>query len=73
MCTSGSSRRAGCCMAHLGAERRCRHLGVTFLRISAPEVVPGMSGESEAKISLFKEAADAAPALIFIDEIDAIA
>ena len=49
-------------------------LGVAFLRISAPEVVSGMSGESEAKIrSLFKEAADSAPALIFIDEIDAIA
>ena len=49
-------------------------LGVAFLRISAPEVVSGMSGESEAKIrSLFKEAAESAPALIFIDEIDAIA
>jgi ribosome biogenesis ATPase len=74
-----------------------QELGVTFLRISAPEVVSGMSGESEAKIrqlliiitelliiimsgeseakirQLFKEAADQAPALIFIDEIDAIA
>ena len=49
-------------------------LGVTFMRISAPEVVSGMSGESEAKIrSLFREAAEAAPAMIFIDEIDAIA
>ncbi|KOO29026.1 vesicular transport protein, partial [Chrysochromulina tobinii] len=49
-------------------------LGCAFLRISAPEVVSGMSGESEAKIrQLFQEAATLAPALIFIDEIDAIA
>ena len=47
---------------------------VPFLRISAPEVVSGMSGESEAKVrSLFQEAAAAAPCIIFIDEIDAIA
>ena len=49
-------------------------LGVQFFKVSAPEVVSGMSGESEAKIrSLFKEAREAAPALLFIDEIDAIA
>jgi ribosome biogenesis ATPase len=48
-------------------------LGVSFFRISAPEVVSGMSGESEAKIrSLFKDAISMAPSLIFIDEIDAI-
>jgi ATPase family associated with various cellular activities (AAA) len=48
--------------------------GVPFLRVSAPEVVSGMSGESEAKIrQLFQEAAAAAPCIIFIDEIDAIA
>lgn len=47
---------------------------VPFLRISAPEVVSGMSGESEAKVrGLFQEAAAAAPCIIFIDEIDAIA
>jgi len=47
---------------------------VPFLRISAPEVVSGMSGESEAKVrGLFKEAAQLAPCILFIDEIDAIA
>eukprot|EP01134_Creolimax_fragrantissima_P000702 CFRG0702T1 len=49
-------------------------LGVSFLKISAPEVVSGMSGESEAKIrELFDQAKELAPAIIFIDEIDAIA
>ncbi|PSC72207.1 Ribosome biogenesis ATPase RIX7 isoform B [Micractinium conductrix] len=48
--------------------------GVPFLRVSAPEVVSGMSGESEAKIrQLFQEAAALAPCIVFIDEIDAIA
>ncbi len=46
---------------------------VPLLKISAPEVISGMSGESEAKIRvLFKRALDVAPSLIFIDEIDAI-
>src|SRR5690606_16675305 len=48
-------------------------LGVTFLSISAPELVSGLSGQSEHKIrNLFKEAQENAPAIIFIDEIDAI-
>eukprot|EP00276_Gloeochaete_wittrockiana_P005799 CAMPEP_0184662832 /NCGR_PEP_ID=MMETSP0308-20130426/45141_1 /TAXON_ID=38269 /ORGANISM="Gloeochaete witrockiana, Strain SAG 46.84" /LENGTH=771 /DNA_ID=CAMNT_0027105117 /DNA_START=76 /DNA_END=2391 /DNA_ORIENTATION=+ len=48
-------------------------LGVPFLRIAAPEVVSGMSGESEAKIrELFASAKSQAPCLVFIDEIDAI-
>lgn len=41
--------------------------GVPFLRVSAPEVVSGMSGESEAKIrQLFQEAAACAPCIVFI-------
>ena len=48
--------------------------GVPFLSISAPEIVAGVSGESEAKLrDLFAAAAAAAPAIIFIDEVDAIA
>ena len=48
-------------------------LGVPLFKISAPEIVSGMSGESEAKIrELFETAQRMGPALIFIDEIDAI-
>lgn len=47
--------------------------GACFLRISAPEIVSGMSGESEQKLrELFEEAVANAPSIIFIDEIDAI-
>jgi ribosome biogenesis ATPase len=49
-------------------------LGVAFFRVSSPELVSGMSGESESRIrSLFQKCADAAPAILFLDELDAIA
>jgi ribosome biogenesis ATPase len=49
-------------------------LDVPLLRVSAPEVVSGMSGESERKVrSLFAEAVRLAPSIVFIDEIDTIA
>ncbi|KAI1817131.1 putative AAA family ATPase/60S ribosome export protein Rix7 [Poronia punctata] len=48
-------------------------LGVSFIPVSAPSLVAGMSGESEKKIrELYDEAKSLAPCLIFIDEIDAI-
>eukprot|EP01052_Picozoa_sp_SAG31_P041054 SAG31_NODE_6116_length_2164_cov_1.497337_2_plen_268_part_00 len=48
-------------------------LGVRFVKISAPEIVAGTSGESEQKIrSLFEQAKECAPAILFIDEVDAI-
>lgn len=48
-------------------------LGALFLKISAPEIVSGVSGESEAKIrQIFSQAASNAPCIIFIDEIDVI-
>lgn len=49
-------------------------LGIPYFRVSAPELVSGMSGESEARIrELFQAASDSAPAIVFLDELDAIA
>jgi ribosome biogenesis ATPase len=49
-------------------------LGITYFQVSAPELVSGMSGESEGRIrDFFKAASDMAPAIIFLDELDAIA
>lgn len=48
-------------------------LQVSFISISAPSIVSGMSGESEKKLrDLFEEAKSCAPCIVFIDEIDAI-
>ena len=50
-----------------------REAGVPFFCIAAPEIVAGVSGESEQKIRrLFAAAAAAAPSIVFIDEVDAI-
>jgi ribosome biogenesis ATPase len=64
---SGKTMLASAVAAELSARN------IKFFRISAPEVVSGMSGESEATIrELFATAKASAPALVFIDEIDAI-
>ncbi|OEL24623.1 Cell division control protein 48-like protein C [Dichanthelium oligosanthes] len=48
--------------------------GVPFYKISAPEVVSGVSGASEENMrGLFQKAYRTAPSIVFIDEIDAIA
>ena len=61
-----------------GKTRLCHALAhalqVPFFALNAPEVVSGVSGDSEARLrSLFAEASAAAPALILLDEVDAIA
>ena len=49
------------------------HLGVSFIPLSAPSIVSGMSGESEKALrEYFDEAKRLAPCLIFLDEVDAI-
>lgn len=48
-------------------------LGVSYIPLSAPTLVAGMSGESEKKVrEIFDEAKRMAPCLVFIDEIDVI-
>ncbi len=48
--------------------------GVPLFSIAGPEVVSGMSGESESKLrQLFSQAMESAPSIIFIDEIDSMA
>jgi transitional endoplasmic reticulum ATPase len=45
-----------------------------FITINGPEIVSGVYGKSEENLrSIFKDAEENAPAIIFIDEIDAIA
>ncbi len=63
----------GCGKTHI-ANAIAGQLNVTFYKISAPEIVSSMSGESESRLrDLFHVASLSAPSIIFIDEIDAIA
>ncbi|XP_058797516.1 nuclear valosin-containing protein-like isoform X2 [Phymastichus coffea] len=49
-------------------------LSLPLLKIAAPELVAGVSGESEQRIrELFEQAVAIAPCILFLDEIDAIA
>ncbi|KAF4678148.1 hypothetical protein FOZ62_026994, partial [Perkinsus olseni] len=48
-------------------------LGCAWFKVSAPEIVSGVSGESEATLrNLFSTAVSNAPCIVLIDEIDAI-
>ena len=63
----------GCGKTHI-ANAIAGQLNVTFFKISAPEIVSSMSGESESRLrELFSIASRNAPSIIFMDEIDAIA
>jgi ribosome biogenesis ATPase len=45
-----------------------------LIEVTATEIVSGVSGESESKLrSLFEQASDAGPCVLFMDEIEVIA
>ncbi|XP_071560797.1 nuclear valosin-containing protein-like isoform X2 [Temnothorax nylanderi] len=48
-------------------------LDMPLLKVAGPELVTGISGESEARIrELFEQALALAPCVVFVDEIDAV-
>lgn len=56
------------------ADALAGELGVKYFRLNAGEIVAGVSGESEERVrALFREAKKQAPAIIFIDQLDAVA
>ncbi|XP_072356698.1 nuclear valosin-containing protein-like [Scyliorhinus torazame] len=61
------------CGKTLLAQAIVGELELPMLKVAAPEIVSGVSGDSEHKLrQLFEEAVLQAPCIIFIDEIDAI-
>jgi len=56
------------------AKALANEIGAYFTSINGPEIMSKFYGESEQRLrEIFKEAEENAPAIIFIDEIDAIA
>jgi len=56
------------------AKALANEIGAYFIPINGPEIMSKYYGESEARLrQIFEEAKKNAPAIIFIDEIDAIA
>ncbi|XP_028845574.1 nuclear valosin-containing protein-like isoform X2 [Denticeps clupeoides] len=61
------------CGKTLLAQAIAGEMELPMLKVSAPELVSGVSGESEQKLrELFEVAVSSAPCIVFIDEIDAI-
>lgn len=51
-----------------------KELALPLLKVAGPELIAGISGESEERIrEMFEKAVATAPCILFIDEIDAIA
>jgi transitional endoplasmic reticulum ATPase len=62
------------CGKTLIARTLAKSAGVSFFNISGPEIINKYYGESEARLrKLFDQAQREAPAILFIDEIDALA
>jgi ribosome biogenesis ATPase len=62
------------CGKTMFAEVLAGELGITLLKVSATELIAGISGETEEKIrNLFKKAAELAPCILLLDEIDTLA
>ncbi len=62
------------CGKTLLAKAVANESGAYFIAINGPEIMSKFYGESEARLrEVFQEAEENAPAIIFIDEIDAIA
>ncbi|XP_053475689.1 nuclear valosin-containing protein-like [Ictalurus furcatus] len=61
------------CGKTLLAQAVAGEMELPMLKVSAPELVSGISGDSEQKLrELFEQAVSGAPCILFIDEIDAI-
>uniref|UniRef100_A0AAY5K0R4 AAA+ ATPase domain-containing protein n=1 Tax=Esox lucius TaxID=8010 RepID=A0AAY5K0R4_ESOLU len=61
------------CGKTLLAQAVAGEMELPMLKVSAPELVSGVSGESEQKLrELFEQAVTNSPCILFIDEIDAI-
>ncbi len=62
------------CGKTLIARAVAQESGVHFINVNGPEIIQQHYGESEERLrSIFEEAQENAPAIIFFDEIDAVA
>ncbi|KAF7988070.1 hypothetical protein HCN44_007564 [Aphidius gifuensis] len=62
------------CGKSLLAHTIAGELDIPYLKIAAPQLIAGVSGESESRVrDIFDQAVSLAPCVLFLDEIDAIA